>query len=105
MGHIDSLIAFCASVVFVMGYSVIAPWWRYAVGRTMVSLDVGIALTLLPAVLHYWFGLAVNDAFFSWYEDLSLLLVAGITLWRLLTIYRLQQRARHNIHENGDEEA
>lgn len=99
--NFDVLAAFCASVLFVVGYSLIAPWWRYAVGRTVVSLDAAIALTLLPAVLRRWFHVPVTGVFFEWYDSTSLLVVAGITLWRLWTIYRFQKSARDN---PGDEE-
>jgi hypothetical protein len=104
LGSIDVLIAFCASVAFVVGYTFIAPWWRYEVGRTMAALDIGISLTLFPSVLHHWFGVAVNTPFFAWYQDMSLLLVAGIALWRLWVVFRVQQDARHNSQEEGVEE-
>lgn len=101
--HACLLVSFIASAVFILGYSMLAPWWRYAVGRTVVSLDFGIMLALLPGMLRVWFGVRVTSAFFAWYYCFSLLLLAGITLWRLYAIYRLQQQGR-NHHLHGEEE-
>jgi hypothetical protein len=103
--HVCLLAAFVASMAFILGYSAVAPWWRYPVGRTVVSLDFAVAFSLLPGVLRIWFGVPVNTAFFAWYYCVSLLLVAGITLWRLLTIYELQQHGREELHHQQEEEA
>lgn len=82
--------AFASSVVFVLGYTLISPWWRSLAGRAMVSLDVGLLITLLPATLHYVLKYGPGQTFFSWYYGCSLFLVSGITLWRLLVLWRIQ---------------
>jgi hypothetical protein len=84
------VMAFVSSILFVVGYTRMAPWWRYAVGRAMVSLDAVITFTLLPGVLHLVFHINTADAFFAWYRVISLFAVAGTTLWRLYTVHRVQ---------------
>lgn len=89
--------AWAASVVFVIGYTfkwpgkIRAPWWRYRVGRAMVSLDVALMLALLPTVLRLVLHLnASHFVFFTWYFIVSLYVVAATTLWRLRTITYVQ---------------
>lgn len=99
--------AFFSSIVFVLGYSLIAPWWRQEVGRAMVSLDCGLMLALAPAVLRMLFHVTNWLTFFAWYYGGSLLLVAGITLWRLLVIWHVQidavqQRLREEAQESNN---
>lgn len=92
------LFAFFSSVVFAAGYTLLAPWWRYAAGRAMVSLDFGLTVALLPAVLHYLAGLSLMHAFFAWYYGGSLILVGLIALWRLRVVWRLQTQGAAGSH-------
>jgi hypothetical protein len=82
--------AFLSSVIFVIGYSLRAPWWRYQVGRAVVSLDLALGLALLPSFLRLAFHFSAADQFYDWYATLSLFLVAAVTLWRLYTIVYVQ---------------
>lgn len=83
--------AFVSSLIFIIGYTVMAPWWRYAVGRAMVTLDLAISLTILPGILHLAFGLSTaTSEFFAWYRVISLGAVAATTLWRLYTVHKVQ---------------
>lgn len=85
--------AFWASVLFLLGYSIAAPWWRHPIGRGFASLDAGLAFALSPAMLHDYFGLNVQNQFFAWYDGAALCLVALITLTRLGIILRVQRSA------------
>lgn len=84
--------SFACSVVFVAGYTWLAPWWRNEVGRAMVSMDAALMVLLLPSVLHYTAGLNVLNPFFRGYYVGSLALAGLIALWRLVVVYRVQQR-------------
>lgn len=91
----DAVIAsFAASVLFVATYTALARWWRSEVGRALVALDTGLALTLAPLVLHRLSGLNVSSLGFAWYYFGSLTLVAGATLWRTVIVVRTQWRDR-----------
>jgi hypothetical protein len=84
--------AFACSAVFAAGYTVIAPWWRSAVGRAMVAMDAALMVLLLPSALHYAIGLNVANPFFRGYYVGSLVLTGMIALWRLWVIWREQRR-------------
>lgn len=88
--NIVIILAFLCSVVFVVGYTARAPWWRYRVGRAMVSLDAAISVTLLPGILRLVFDVDVNGTFYNWYRVVSLFVVACTTIWRLYTVNYVQ---------------
>ncbi len=77
------LVAFFSSVLFVIGYSALAPWWTHRVGWSVVMLDITLGLVLTPTVLHLLFNLYTGGLFFTWYRCLSLFAIAAVTLWRL----------------------
>lgn len=85
-----SITAFLCGVIFITGYTYLAPWWRYAVGRAIVSLDAAILVTLLPTVLKLVFHVNGHTLFYVWYTASSLFLVSATTLWRLKTLRRIQ---------------
>jgi predicted lysophospholipase L1 biosynthesis ABC-type transport system permease subunit len=84
--------AFAASVLFIVVYTAMAPWWRTQIGRALVTMDAGLALALGPSAAHFTFGLQITESVaFAWYFLASLSLVAGSTLWRTWIIYRAQR--------------
>ncbi|HWU22992.1 MAG TPA: hypothetical protein VN088_15760, partial [Nocardioides sp.] len=87
--YIQSAVLFTAamSALFVVEYTALAPWWRHRMGRAIVAFDAAIMLALLPAALHYLFGLSVASAFFAWYDGTSLLGAGLITGWRMVVIW------------------
>jgi len=87
------LCAFFASIVFMTGYTILAPWWRHPVGRAIVSLDFALSAALTPSVLRLLFGVNIQTLWFAWYYGLALLSVAAITLWRLWVIFAVQRDA------------
>ena len=87
--------AFVASVLFVVVYTALAPWWRSEIGRALIVMDPGLALVLGPSVIHRLFGVAlVTSIWFSWYYLASIALVAGSTFWRTWLIAKTQWRHR-----------
>lgn len=89
-----AITAFFSTLTFLVGYSMLAPWWRNPVGQAVALLDIALLLALLPSILHLVFGLnIVAYRWFAWYYGASLFLVAGITLWRLVVIATVQRHA------------
>lgn len=87
--------AFFASVIFVIGASFLIPWWRTLAGRSMVLIDVALAVALAPSAEHHFFpGVTLDATAFAWYYFVSFCLVIGVTLWRLGVIYAVQRRGR-----------
>lgn len=87
------LFAFWSSIVFMLGYTVISPWWRYTVGRAIVALDAALTVTLLPSALYYMFGVSPRESALRWYVGFSLVLVGLVALWRLWVIWSVQSDA------------
>jgi hypothetical protein len=88
------LVAFLASLAFVVVYSLMAPWWRSPIGRALIMLDASLALTLAPSVLHHLTGISIiASTGFAWYYLVTLTMVAASTIWRTWIIYRAQRPA------------
>lgn len=82
------------SALFVVLYSVFAPWWADPMGRSIVAFDVALLLALLPSALHYAFGLNVAHPWFAWYDLVSLWTIAAVTAWRIVAIVRVHRGSR-----------
>lgn len=83
--EIGALFAFWSSVLFLIGYSLLAKWWKHQVGWTVASFDFGLIIAMMPSALHYVLGLNLRDVFFAWYYGCSLILV-GLIAWARLAI-------------------
>jgi ABC-type multidrug transport system permease subunit len=94
------LFEFWASIVFIAGYTLISPWWRYTVGQAIVALDAALTVTLLPSALRYMFGFNPRAGFFPWYTGFALTAVGLVTLWRLWVIWSVQNDATPR-HDNS----
>jgi len=88
--------AFLCSIIFILGYTWLAPWWHYPVGRALISLDAALLTTLLPSVIRLVFRVNGHTVFFTWYTAASIFLVAAATLWRLKTINHVQHTSRRS---------
>lgn len=94
------VVAFLASLMFIVVYTVLAPWWRSSIGRALIVMDASLALTLAPSSLHQLTGLTiVASPGFAWYYLGSLTLVAASTIWRTWIIYRAQRPAGSGAEE------
>lgn len=101
------LTAFFTSILFVVGYSLMAPWWEHKVGWSAVMLDITLGLVLLPTSLHLLFGMATTGLFFTWYRCLSLFAVSLVTLWRLELVRMAQAEMVRDVTSviTGDDSA
>lgn len=96
LSRIVVLAAFFAAILFLVVYSLVAPWWRTSIGRALVIMDIGIALAMLPLFLKFAFDLSTADLFFAWLQIGSIGLVAISTLWRSWIVARVQWRERQH---------
>ena len=83
--------AFWAALIFISTYTVLAPWWRTSIGRTIVAMDAGIMLTLLPAVLHLYLGVSEGSPSYAWFTLCAFLLVPSSILWRTWVMVRVHR--------------
>jgi hypothetical protein len=91
------LLAFFTSLLFVVGYSALAPWWTHRVGWSVVLLDITLGLVLLPNTLHLLVGMSTTGLFFTWYRCLSLFAMSAVTLWRLVLVKMAQDAMTRDI--------
>jgi hypothetical protein len=85
--------AWFSSLTFIVLYSSLAPWWKYRVGRAIISLDFALGIALTPTVIGLDFGASVvANPIWSWITIAAFGLIPVITMWRCFTIWRLQRR-------------
>jgi len=91
LGTDSVLFAFWSAIAFMVGYTVLAKWWRSEVGWARVSLDFAIALALSPTMVHVITGMRVEESVaFAWYQIGAIALVGLVSLWNLAVVARLQ---------------
>ncbi len=89
------LYALGASVAFLLFAVLLDPkLFRTPIGRSLVTLDAGLVLLYVPAVLHRFFGLQITQVAFSWYYLATVILVGSATAWRTVIMIRAQRRGR-----------
>jgi hypothetical protein len=99
---IETTATFLASLAFVIIYSITARWWRSALGRNLVAFDSALALTLLPSMVHHFFGVnTVNNAGFAWFTLIAFGFVPIVIVWRTAILIRLQLKGNDIHGEDG----
>ena len=94
-GEIVTLAAFFAAVGFVTLYTYLAPWYKSSLGRSIVALDSALALTVLPSVLHFLFGVSVLESKpFAIFALSSFTTIPLIIVWRGYLLWRIQVGVR-----------
>jgi hypothetical protein len=87
--------AFWSAVAFMVGYTLLANWWKSQVGWARISLDFGIALALSPSAIHWLFGARIdNSPGFAWYTIGAIALVGLVSLWNLALVAGIQFKRR-----------
>lgn len=91
------LIADVVSIAaFVVVYWRLAPWYRNAIGRTIVIKDLLLILILIPSIMSLFFSFNRLTSHIAAWVDIGLFaLLAPVMLWRCavwMHIYR-QKRA------------
>jgi hypothetical protein len=87
---------FWSVLAFVAVVSTFWPWWRSQLGWTVTAKSLALAITVLPAMLTWWFGPAVFHDFpwLQWMSVIGLWLIPPILAWRALVIWQAQRKAR-----------
>jgi hypothetical protein len=90
-----------STIIFVIGYSTFAKWWRTRWGKTTVSLDLCIGITLIPSAISLMRHIYINSSlFFTYYAGIALILVACSQIWRLFTVRRIHVEAQRAEQDN-----
>jgi len=74
---------FCSLAAWIAVYSALAAWWTNAIGRTLVTKTVLIALLFVPTTLSLFFNLNRLDSLIVGWIDAGLIaLVSPVMWWR-----------------------
>lgn len=93
LGEDAVLFAFWCAVLFMVGYTAVAKWWKSEIGWARISLDFGIALALSPTMIHVVSGARIeNSVGFAWYQIGAIAFVGFVSLWNLALAVRTQMR-------------
>ena len=86
---------FCALAGWVVLYSVLAPWWKDPIGRTLVAKTALIALLFIPTALSLFFNLNRLDSYITGWTDVSLIgMVTPVMAWRSAVWWKLHRAGR-----------
>lgn len=107
IGDTGEYVATIACILFLINYSLLAPWWRNFVGRSIVLLDLGVLGITVPGCLqlmfpHHW------DAFWSsdWYIALDVFIVwmiAAVAITRIWGFRNVTKVAREAVDKHARE--
>jgi hypothetical protein len=82
-----------ATLVFILLYTWLAPWWRNPFGRMIVFLDAALFFALLPGMLHDDFAVHVTGGFWDWLVVTAVGTIPVVIVYRIRWLWRLQGAA------------
>jgi hypothetical protein len=84
-------ITFCVAAVFVLAYGLGSPWYRSPFGRSLITLDFGLAVALFPTFLDFVFhiNLAQNKTMGVIVVGAACAVTLAIS-YRLLVLWRVR---------------
>jgi hypothetical protein len=89
-----------AIVLFLVQYTVSAPWWMDPVGRTVVAKDAALLVLLGPNCLSIFWPSLVSPMVIAWADISALFLVTTLMAWRCVVWYRIQRPWPLSIRKN-----
>ncbi len=81
--------AWIVSLLFIVVYTLLQPWWRHTLGITLVWLDAIINLVLPPAMLSLVFGINAETFCFALFGVIIFSMVPLAILLRTLILCRV----------------
>jgi hypothetical protein len=86
---------FCSLAGWIVLYSILAPWYRNPIGRTLVAKTTLIALLFIPTALSLFFHLSRMDSYAAGWIDAGLIgLVSPVMWWRSRLWVKLHRAGR-----------
>ena len=56
-----TIITFFSAALFVLYYGLTAPWYKTPFGRSLIVIDLGLAVATFPNMLYWLFGVKLYD--------------------------------------------
>lgn len=83
-------------LIFFIRYTTIAPWWRNAVGITIVALDFCLEMVFIPACIlltdpHFPF---LHSIWWQWLEILAIYCISVVAVWRTISWHLIHRRGK-----------
>lgn len=90
------LIAGMTSIAaFVVQYTLLAPWWRDQLGRTLVIKDILLTLVLVPSVLALFFRFGrASGHIAAWFDIAVFGAITPVMIWRMLVWRKVSRQGR-----------
>lgn len=54
-------LTFCVSTLFVLGYGLTSPWWKTPFGKSLIIMDLGVAVATFPSFLRFVFDVHLTN--------------------------------------------
>lgn len=89
INYISEPAVFAVAVLFIVLYSCVAPWWRNAIGITIVTMDAIVAGIVVPHMLKLIFGVNQESLFFIWFVVVLFSLIVPVIAWRIWILVRV----------------
>jgi hypothetical protein len=92
------IVGFISLAGWIAIYSALAPWWKNAIGRTLVAKTALIAALLVPTGLSLFLRFNRLTSYVAGWVDVALIgLISPVMIWRSLVFWK--------IHKMGNESA
>lgn len=86
---------FLSLVGWIAVYTALAPWWRNAIGRTLVAGTALVALLLVPTSLSLFFHFGrLHRLAVAWTDVVLIGLITPVMVWRSAVWIRLHRAGR-----------
>lgn len=81
-------ITFTLAVLFVLYYGFAAPWYKTPFGRTLIAMDLGLAVATFPGAMQFMFGYNLYSSVpLVWVTIIIGLLIPVAILYRIITLW------------------
>lgn len=91
----DLIADLAAVILFVVVYTLLAPWWRNPVGRTLVLMDILVGVAVLPTVLSlFWQFSRLTSLVAAWCDVGTFAAIAMVVLLRIPLWIRLHRKKK-----------
>ncbi len=90
-------------VAFVACYSAWAPWWREAIGRTIVIKDLLLLAAFIPSILSIFLHFnRLTSHIAAWVDVAVIGLIAPVMCWRILVFRKIHRDGKKTDTKAGD---
>ena len=80
---------------FVLCYSRWAPWWRNAIGRTIVIKDLLLIVAFIPSLLSLFLQFnRLTSHLAAWLDVAMISLISPVMLWRIWVFRKIHEQGR-----------